>query len=87
MEIIQISLSALAPLFIVIIAGYLCKRMGIVSEAEQPRMSAVGFQVFLPILLFYNIYTSEINVGESGALLIFCVIGFAIEYRVSTFLR
>ncbi len=75
MEILQISLRALAPLFLVIVAGYFCKRIGVVSEAEQPRMSAVGVKIFLPILFFYNIYTSEIDFGTSGVLLGFCAVG------------
>ena len=65
----------LAPLFAIIILGYLCKVAGLVKEQEQPQMSAIGFQIFMPIMVFYYIYVYRDGKAYSGLLMLFCAVG------------
>lgn len=83
METFQLTFRALVPLFLIIALGYICKRVDIVKEEEQPRMSALGFKVFLPMLLFYNIYQFDATKSVGGRLLIFCIVGVLVVYTLS----
>ena len=56
-----ICLNAVFPLFIIMAAGYAAKRTGLVNAGEVPRLSAIVFNVFFPVMLFYQIYSSDID--------------------------
>lgn len=82
-EIAMISFNALAPTFLIILCGYACKRVGVLSEKQQPSMSALGFQVFLPMLLFYNVYSSNVSIGDNLFIVAFCVAGVLLSFGLS----
>ena len=71
MNIVQLAFNAIAPTFLFIVIGYLCKCTHLITEKEQPRMNSIGFKIFLPILLFHQIYTSDPPTGEGLSLLLF----------------
>ena len=80
MNIIQVAFNAIAPTFLYVVAGYFCKCVGVIHENEQPRMNSIGFKVFLPLMLFYEIYSSEIPYGQGVDVLIFNVIAIFCVY-------
>jgi len=71
MAIFGLSFNALAPIFLMILAGFACKALGLVTEAEQPRLNRIGFQIFMPVMLFNNIYQSDLRLSEGGPLLLY----------------
>ena len=56
-----LSLRAVLPMFLMIAAGYGARRAGILSREDVPKFNKVAFRVFLPCLLFYNVYTSDLS--------------------------
>ena len=66
---------AVVPMFLMIAAGYLCRRLGVLAREEVPRFNRVAFRVFLPCLLFYNVYTSDLSSAVRPRLIIFAVAG------------
>ncbi len=62
-----VAFNVVMPLFILIGLGYFIKRMGLVAEASLKEFNSLVFKIFLPVLLFHNMYQSdfsrEINVG------------------------
>ena len=50
-----LSFHAVAPMFLMIMAGYVCRRAGVLKREDVPRFNRVAFRVFLPCLLFYNV--------------------------------
>ena len=77
---------ALAPMFAVIMTGYLCKRLGVVDEREQPRMNHIGFQVFLPALLFCNIYRADLHCAVRTELVVFILVALPVTALLATLL-
>lgn len=70
-----ICLNAILPIFIIVAAGYAAKRMGILRESEIPRMNAVAFKVFMPVMCFYNVYTSDLSSSVRPGLMIYAFAG------------
>lgn len=68
-------LNAIAPIFLLITVGYLAKRAGIIRESEIPRMNAVTFRIFMPMMCFYNVYHSELSAALRPKLFVFTAVG------------
>ena len=61
MQALSIAFHAIVPLFLIIGLGYAVKRLGWIGAAEVKRFNKVTFYTFMPIMLFYNIYTSDFS--------------------------
>ncbi|MBR5430505.1 MAG: AEC family transporter [Firmicutes bacterium] len=61
MSSLLVSFNAIVPLFLVIATGYLVKRAGIIGPTEVKRFNSACFYTFMPVMLFYDIYTSDIS--------------------------
>ncbi len=59
MDSIILSLEAVAPIFILMSVGYFIKRIKLADKGQFDGMNRLVFKVFLPVLLFYNIYTTK----------------------------
>ena len=76
-------LNAIVPIFLVIAVGYLAKRAGIIRENEVSRMNAVAFKVFMPVMCFYNVYTSDLSSAVRPKLLAFVFCGILLVFALS----
>lgn len=83
MAIFGLSFNALAPIFLIILAGFVCKALGLVSEVEQPRLNKIGFQIFMPVMLFNNIYQSDLRLSEGGPLLLYGAVALTAAFLLS----
>lgn len=83
MNSLQICLGAILPVFLVIAVGYAAKRAGIIREEEVPRMNAVAFKIFMPVMCFYNIYTSDLSSALRPGLMLFTVAAIFAVYGLS----
>ena len=83
MDSLLICLNAIAPIFLIIGAGYLAKRVGIIRETEVPRINAVAFRVFMPLMCFYNVYHSELSSALRPALFVFTFFGILLVFGAS----
>lgn len=63
--------AVLFPLFSKIGIGYLIRRLVKLSDATVAQMNNIIFRVFLPILLFVNIYQSDFSTITSFSFLLF----------------
>ena len=70
-----LSARAVLPMFLMIAAGYFCRRIGVLSREDVPRFNRVAFRVFLPCLLFYNVYVSDLSSAVRPRLIVFAVLG------------
>ncbi len=73
MENLQISASVVLPMLIMMLVGYISRYTGIVSEDTLRKVNKLLFSVFLPFLVFRNVYTSDIRSAFSLKLLIFSI--------------
>lgn len=74
MENLILSLNVVLPLFINISLGYFLFRIKLFDDHSLKVLNNVVFRVFLPTLLFMNIYNTDIGGVFNGKLLIFGVI-------------
>lgn len=80
MENIIIAVNAVLPMFLIIGLGLLIRRMHIISDEALRQANGVCFKAFMSILLFYNVYTSDLSSAFNGKLLAFCVLGLLAEF-------
>ena len=82
MENLILSVNVVIPLFLMMAAGYLLKRVGLFDKHTLNKMNTIVFNFFFAILMFYNTYTSSLSeafnlgaiaFGVSTVLIIFAV--------------
>ena len=73
MQNLVVSFNAIAPLFLLIAAGFLIRRQGLVRDEALPQMNSLAFTVFLPALLFSNLYSTNIQSAFAPDLLAYAV--------------
>lgn len=76
----MLSLEAITPIFLLLSFGYLLKRFQVAGEAAFDAANKLCFKVFLPVLLFYNIYRTELHQVLNGKLILFTVICVLCEF-------
>lgn len=80
MENILISLNTVLPMFLVIGAGCLVKRLHIISPEAVREANGLCFKLFMSVLLFQNVYTSDLGASFHGPLLALCLGGILAEF-------
>jgi predicted permease len=79
----RICLTAIAPIFLIIAAGYAARRFGAIREEDVPRMNSVAFRFFMSCMCFYNVYASDLSSALRPRLIAFTVPGVLIAYVLS----
>lgn len=62
------------PIFLLILLGLLLRQAGMLDEDGCDRMNTFCFNVPVPIMVFYNIYTADIASFTNPRLLLFCLL-------------
>lgn len=79
MESLKVSFNAVSPIFVLMLLGYFLKRIKLTDKKGFDTMNKMVFKVFLPVLLFYNIYKTDIGSIFDVKLICFTITGiFAI---------
>ena len=86
MQNLVIALNAVAPMFLLMAAGWGCRRRGMMTEHALSKMNGIIYRLFLPVMIIDNLYTSEIELHTAGLLVVFCCGGVLLEYVLSYFL-
>ena len=68
-----LSLQVVFPLCVLLAVGYVMKRWLHLSDVTMKQLNQMVFKVFLPLLLFKNIYTSDLGADFDVRVLIFAV--------------
>lgn len=83
MENLIISLKVIAPLMIYMLLGVFFKRRGIISDKLNTDMNSFLVKVFLPVLMFKNIYRADLS-GLNGSFGLYAgaanIVGWALCY-------
>ena len=86
MENLMLSVNAVVPMFLLIAAGFISQKAGVLTREDVPRINRVAFRIFLPCLLFYNIYQSDIRAAADLRVMLFAVCGVLLVFAVSILL-
>ena len=66
-------LDAVLPIFGLILLGYAAKCMGLLDRDDVRKMNKVFFRFFLPVMLFYSLYTSDLSTAVQPALVAYAL--------------
>jgi len=51
--------NAIMPLLLLMLLGFFLKRIGFISDAGLAQLDKLGFKIFIPVMLFSNVYHSN----------------------------
>ena len=70
---LQVCFNAVMPLFLIMGLGYGVKYLGGIRVEDVPGLNKMAFRFFMPVMLFWNLYTSTIAQAVQPKLLLFAV--------------
>lgn len=73
MKSLQLAFESIAPIFLLMALGYWLKQIKFVGKETFDAMNKLVFRIFLPVLLFYNIYQTESGQTFDLSLIFFVV--------------
>ncbi len=85
MESLKLSFDAVAPIFLLMLLGYVFKCLKVADKKGFDLINKLVFKAFLPTLLFYNIYKTETANVFDPKLVVFTVIGILCVFIVGYF--
>ena len=84
MQNLILSFNAVTPLFLMMMLGYVIKRIGLARKSDFDLINKLVFRIFLPVHLFYNIYTTTSIKTFDSSIVLFILLGelvvFALGY-------
>ena len=86
MESLQIAVEIMLPLFLMIAVGYVVRLTGLLNESSVFQMNRVIFTVFLPMLVFENIYSIDIDTlwyNFDSRMLIYALAGVTLQFLIA----
>lgn len=90
MENLMISANAVLPMCLIMALGYGTRRLGWIRREEISVINKIAFRIFLPCLLYYNVYCSDLSGSFDPLLMAYAVggvlltFGLAIGYTLLT---
>jgi len=82
MENLILSLNVVLPLFFTMALGYVLKRLKMFDDNTLKVMNSITFKTFLPLLLFYNIYKTDLNGAINLKLIFFALISVTFTFVI-----
>ena len=78
-----VCLNAVLPLFLVMGLGYIARCTGAISRTDVPKINKWAFKFFMPVMLCYNIYTSELSGAVQPKLIAYTAACLLVLYGLS----
>ena len=69
-----VCLEAVFPIFALLLVGYVTKRLGMLNREDVARMNGAVYRVFMPAMVFYNLYTSDLDTAIRPGLVAYALI-------------
>ena len=83
MENLMISANAVLPMCLVMALGYGTRRLGWLRREEISTINKIAFRIFLPCLLYYNIYCSDLSGSFDPLLMAYDVGGVLLTFGLA----
>ena len=82
MENFKLAFDSVSPIFLMMLLGYGIKRIGLADNHSFDVINRLIFKVFLPVLLFYNIYKTQEGTIFNIKYIIFTVTGVLLIFAI-----
>lgn len=86
MQNLVLAVNVVLPLFLLMCVGYFLRWCGLMDGQTSKKMNTVCFRAFMSVMMFYNIYTSDLDTALDAHLLIFAVVVTLLSFGVHTVL-
>ena len=83
MENLMISANAVLPMCLIMALGYDTRRLGWIRREEISTINKIAFRIFLPCLLYYNVYCSDLSGSFDPLLMAYAVGGVLLTFGLS----
>lgn len=83
MESFVFAINAVSPIIIMVIIGYLLKRIGLLNENIAKALNKLVFRIFLPVMLFVNVYGMDSMEKIDPRYIIYALAALAAVFAVS----
>ena len=80
MENLIVAINAVLPMFLMICVGCIARWRHIISDDAVRQANALCFKAFMSLLLFYNVYSSDLKASFNGKLVCYCIVGILLEF-------
>lgn len=74
MDVIFLGLNVVIPLFLVMLAGYTARRVGLINDGGIGATNRLLFWIFLPVLLFVSVYETDLAEAFGFSLILYTVL-------------
>lgn len=82
MDNLRIAVEAVFPIFMIILLGMGAGRMGFLTDQELSHVNTAVFRVMFPIMIFYNIYSSDFSGIVIPWFMIYCFVTLLVVYAI-----
>ena len=82
-NILIVCLNAVLPTFLLMAAGFASRSLRLLGDRDVLMMNNLAFKVFMPAMLFYNIYSSDISSAVRPRLLAYAAGGVLAAFALS----
>ena len=69
-----VAFSVVFPMLVMMLIGVFCGRKGILSPTLARQVDSINFRIFLPCLLFINVYQTDLAQNASADALLFALL-------------
>ncbi len=83
MEAFLFALESVLPIIIMVALGYFIKRIGLVKKENAKLLNKLVFRLFLPVMLFLNVYNIETVTGIGYGYVGYAMIGTVVIFALS----
>lgn len=83
MKSFTVCLNAVLPIFLLMAVGYAARCFHLLDRADVAKINKIIFRAFMPAMVFYNIYSSDLSSAVRGSLLGYAVLGVLAEFLLS----
>lgn len=84
MENLIYCLNATAPIFLLMVFGFLARRIGLIDDGFAEKLNSFVFRVSLPVLVFQDMAQAEFFAVWDGKFVLFCLLATAGSILIST---
>ena len=83
MQSLLFALEAVLPIILMVVLGYFIKKIGIVKQDHAKTLNKLVFRVFLPVMLFLNVYSIQTVSGMNYGYIIYAVVAAVVIFLIS----
>ena len=82
-QILTACFNAILPTFLMMAVGFLSRQLRLLDGDDVSTMNGLAFKLFLPIMLFRNIYSSDLTASVNPKLLLYAVLAVLASFGLS----